>query len=490
MFGVEHNRTLVSGPINDQAALGSSLNQPPCITIRPSEENTLANSLVSLAVFPTGDGPYVRERTECKGIATYDEPCHPFHAWTRSVRHPLLYNFELAMDTPAPTIATILVATENCADAARIRDLLHAEFDQIYISTDPDKVPGDFVRYQPNILVLAFDSLNKAEHYYLELYRLCEVAHQYPHRTLILCHKDEIHQIYELCKKEYFDDYILFWPMNNDSSRLLMAVHHAMRELVALESSGPSVAEFAAQARRMAELERMLAQQLTQGDLHIEDASHAIEETGQKISTALDGLPQQFISGAISDSVAVRDVGGLKDGIGRFKHDEIEPHFVEAIESTQPLRRWAHEFKQECEPFLKSARDLNVLVGQIRSTILVVDDDEVQRLIIDKLLKTEGYNLLFARDGVDALNVLRKHRPDLILMDMLMPKMNGLETTRRLKATPEFAGTPVIMITGKSEGKTVDDCMKAGAVDFVVKPFHHITLLAKIAHALNTSNPT
>jgi len=85
------------------------------------------------------------------------------------------------------------------------------------------------------------------------------------------------------------------------------------------------------------------------------------------------------------------------------------------------------------------------------------------------------------------LNVLKNKHPNLILMDIMMPNMNGMEATRQLKANPEFAEIPVIMITGKSEGEVVTDCMKAGAVDFVVKPYEHATLLSKIDHALKAA---
>jgi CheY-like chemotaxis protein len=170
--------------------------------------------------------------------------------------------------------------------------------------------------------------------------------------------------------------------------------------------------------------------------------------------------------------------------IGRFKREEIQPHFAAAIETTQPLKQWAADFKEECEPFLHSARALNTLAQGKRPTLLVVDDDEAQRIILNRLLTAKNYDLLFARDGLEALRVLKDKRPDLILMDIMMPNLDGMEATRRLKAIPEFSGTPVIMITGKSEGDVVIDCKKVGAVDFVVKPYEHATLLAKIDHAL------
>ncbi|MDO8926963.1 MAG: response regulator [Sideroxyarcus sp.] len=393
------------------------------------------------------------------------------------------------MDTSASTVV-IMIASDSVADATQVRNLLHAEFRHVYISTAADTEPGDFVRYRPNVLVLAFDTLEKSERYYLELNRLCDEMQQQPLRTVILCNRHEIKQVYELCKKGYFDDYILFWPVTDDSSRLAMSIHHALHDLASHKTAGPSAAEFAAQARHLAELGKKLDQQIVQGSLHIDVASQALVRASQGVDTALDKFSKRLIEGAIPETVEVKSTAGMESEFDRLKREEVQPQFSAVMETTLPLKKWAQQLKQDYEPLLKSARTLNDMAGRIRPTVLVVDDDEVQRVIIDNLLTAHDYNLLFARDGLEALNVLRNKLPDLILMDMMMPNMNGLETTRRLKTMPGLAATPVIMITGKSESDVVVDCMNAGAIDFVVKPFDPATLVDKIVQALKAAAPT
>jgi CheY-like chemotaxis protein len=187
----------------------------------------------------------------------------------------------------------------------------------------------------------------------------------------------------------------------------------------------------------------------------------------------------------VPDSVAVNNANEIKIEVDRFKREEIQQHFRTAAESARPLKQWAHEFRQECEPLLKSARDLNAMAERIRPTVLVVDDDELQRKIIAKLLKDENCHLVFAAGGVEVLSVLRKIRPDLILMDVMMPDMDGLEVVRLMKTVPRLADIPVIMITGKSGKNIVMESLKAGAIDFVVKPFDRDTLLGKVAQVLH-----
>jgi len=386
--------------------------------------------------------------------------------------------------------AKILIATDIVTDAALVKKVLSTEFDHVVVSTNPDAAAGDFVRYQPDVLVLAFNELEKSERYYLSLYRLCPELHRHPHRTVILCNKDEVKRAYELCMKDLFDDYILFWPMTYDSSRLNMSVHYALRELATLKAGSPSASEFAAQARHLAELEQMLDQQMAQGGHHIEAAGRAMEQAEQEIGAALDGFSRRLISGSLPDSVEVKNADGLEKEISRFKREEVQQLFRSATESTQPLKQWAQELRQECEPLLKSVRVLNAMAERIRPTVLVVDDDEFQHKLVGKLLEAKNYHLIFATSGIEALKIMRKTQPDLVLMDVMMPDMDGIETTQHLKAAPQFAKVPVIMITGKSEGQVVIDSLKAGAADFVVKPFDPATLIAKIDRALNVTAPS
>jgi CheY-like chemotaxis protein len=146
------------------------------------------------------------------------------------------------MKHPTPTAARVLVASNDQGDAQQILRQLETDFEHVQTSTDPDRAVQDFEHYRPDVLVLAFDSLEKAQLYYLGLYRLgCDL---HPHRTVILCHKDEVRAVFELCKKAYFDDYVLYWPHAHDGQRLAMSVWTACRDVKALQAKAlPNAAE-------------------------------------------------------------------------------------------------------------------------------------------------------------------------------------------------------------------------------------------------------
>jgi CheY-like chemotaxis protein len=125
-------------------------------------------------------------------------------------------------------------------------------------------------------------------------------------------------------------------------------------------------------------------------------------------------------------------------------------------------------------------------VAPYRGTILVVDDDELHRDLAGRLLKVNGFDVHYAGSGGEALGVLASKRIDLILMDFLMPDMDGLEAIKRLSSEPRLARIPVIMITGNSERDLVLTSVQIGAVDFIVKPWDRSVMMAKIWRALET----
>src|SRR4051794_1617426 len=98
----------------------------------------------------------------------------------------------------------------------------------------------------------------------------------------------------------------------------------------------------------------------------------------------------------------------------------------------------------------------------INGTILVVDDIAANRNVLSETLEREAYEVLLAPDGETAIKVAQKARPDLILLDVMMPGMNGFETCRRLKANPETESIPVLFISAQNETRSMVDGFKAG----------------------------
>jgi DNA-binding response OmpR family regulator len=112
--------------------------------------------------------------------------------------------------------------------------------------------------------------------------------------------------------------------------------------------------------------------------------------------------------------------------------------------------------------------------------ILVVDDNETNRDILEARLTANGYEVLHAGDGEEALAMTARHRPDLILLDIMMPKVDGIEVCRRIKADAELAFTPIILVTARSDSKDVVDGLDAGADEYLTKPIDQTALVARV----------
>jgi two-component system, OmpR family, KDP operon response regulator KdpE len=118
-------------------------------------------------------------------------------------------------------------------------------------------------------------------------------------------------------------------------------------------------------------------------------------------------------------------------------------------------------------------------------SILIVDDEPQIRRVLRSTLSSEGYTVVEARDGQEALEKLRAERPDLILLDVNMPVLDGLEACRQIRATSRV---PVIMLTVRGAEKDKVRALDAGADDYVVKPFGIQELLARVRAALRRSS--
>jgi adenylate cyclase len=112
--------------------------------------------------------------------------------------------------------------------------------------------------------------------------------------------------------------------------------------------------------------------------------------------------------------------------------------------------------------------------------ILVVDDVPDNVEILQMRLESQGYEVVTAGDGVEALEKTRELRPDLILLDIMMPKMDGIETVKRLKADASLPFIPVILVTAKADGADVVAGLESGGDDYLTKPVDHAALSARV----------
>lgn len=117
----------------------------------------------------------------------------------------------------------------------------------------------------------------------------------------------------------------------------------------------------------------------------------------------------------------------------------------------------------------------------LKRRVLVVDDSPTDRQIVTTLLQKQGYEVTTAVDGEDALQKVAAERPPLIVLDIIMPKMNGYQVLRQLKSAPETRDIKVILVSSKNQDSDRFWGLKQGADDYIAKPYQDEALLSAVA---------
>jgi DNA-binding response OmpR family regulator len=116
--------------------------------------------------------------------------------------------------------------------------------------------------------------------------------------------------------------------------------------------------------------------------------------------------------------------------------------------------------------------------------ILLVDDSETILQIEQMILAKNSYELILARDGEEGVAKALATRPDLILMDIVMPKMDGFEAVKKLRDNAQMRGVPIVMVTSKGEAESMEAGYENGCSDYILKPIDQLELLAKVKNLL------
>ncbi|WP_257457961.1 response regulator [Archangium lipolyticum] len=119
-----------------------------------------------------------------------------------------------------------------------------------------------------------------------------------------------------------------------------------------------------------------------------------------------------------------------------------------------------------------------------RKKILLVDDSNTVLLMHRMMLSGGSYDLLIARDGSEAVDLALRERPDLIFMDVIMPRMDGFQACKRIREDPEMKSTPIIMVTTRGEPHNVKAGYESGCTEYITKPFDKSELMDKLRHHL------
>jgi DNA-binding response OmpR family regulator len=120
----------------------------------------------------------------------------------------------------------------------------------------------------------------------------------------------------------------------------------------------------------------------------------------------------------------------------------------------------------------------------VEASVLIVDDDPVVRRMLQLSFESEGFDVVTAADGIQGLEAMRKAKPGVLVLDIMMPKLDGMKVLRELQADDDLRGTPVILLSAKATSLDIELGLKAGAADYVTKPCDPIELVDRVRSLL------
>ena len=118
------------------------------------------------------------------------------------------------------------------------------------------------------------------------------------------------------------------------------------------------------------------------------------------------------------------------------------------------------------------------------ASVLIVDDDPVVRRMLQLSFESEGFDVLTAGDGFEGLEAMRSGKPNVVVLDIMMPKLDGMKVMRELNDDDDLRGTPVILLSAKATSLDIELGLKAGAADYVTKPCDPIDLVDRVRSLL------
>jgi CheY-like chemotaxis protein len=239
--------------------------------------------------------------------------------------------------------------------------------------------------------------------------------------------------------------------------------------------------------RRFDGLDAALEGHAARGRQHADTIGHSLQQASQDMDATLDRFAQWLVTAQGRGQAGVSEREVIARELQRLKADEVAQHFRSVATTLQPVQCWAGNLQHDIAPQVRAVRALKATAERVQRMVLIVDDDDFQRKLLERMLGDAGYETVSAASAVEALAAVARRRPDLVLMDVELPDFDGVEATSRIKAVEGQSVIPVLMITGHSNKDVIFSSVMAGSAGFLVKPFDKGLLLAKVSRCLEAA---
>lgn len=384
----------------------------------------------------------------------------------------------MGREVPLLLLADQLTAVDDVLNVVR------RDFEQCHLAATSKEAAEWFDAHEARVVLTAFDDVRAAEEAYLAMFSASNRAHTLPHHTILLCEGSDAKNAFEACTRGVFNDYMIYRPLY-DPWRLRLSIHNAVERLSSEGDPGISRQGLVRMQEGVDSLRQLLDKLMMQGSELKTSARSVYVDLATNLENHLHALRRQLASSVFEEAVQVVNEELLKDRFAQFQKGHIQK---EVDRVRMQLERWSDSWtdgaknaRDECE---KRASHAGLSLTERPRSVLVVDDDEMCHRFFEAALTAEGFEVHRALDGFRGLRLMAQLRPDVVIMDVHMPKLDGLEAVTKAKSSLALKDIPILMLTGDADSEIVRNAIRAGAADFIVKPANRATLARKIRKAL------
>jgi len=379
----------------------------------------------------------------------------------------------------------LLIVGDNQFDIEEVIRLSSSSSVIIEQAQDTEWAVEQFDKGKTEVLVLCHSRVEQAHRFYMTFLMFSEKAMDTPHQTILMCDGKEADKAYPLCAAQTLDDYVVYKPLF-DIHRLKFAITQAAERLKSVNYKKLMELRLASMVDEIKNLKIMMQDQVKKSHRYQKEAKrneHALEdiirEGFDRIKTKLEELNG-------TGAIRINDPDMLNRVYNQVQQEELEKIAERHEQHTNSRNEWVDGVKADLHKAESVQTELPAVVADdiAERRVLIVEDELVNQKMMSMILAAEGFSIKVASDGLEAVTIADKWLPHVILMDIRMPKMNGLKVTQKLKANPKFKDTIIIMLTAHSEKVVVRECLRSGASDFIVKPAKKVELLERINHFL------
>lgn len=376
----------------------------------------------------------------------------------------------------------IMIVGDNQFNIEEVVRLSSSPIMVIHQAMDSEWAIEQFDRTPCHVLILCHNQIADAENFYNSFIMFSDKAMETPHQTLLLCDGKDSALANAICSKQAMDDYVIYRPLY-DVQRVRFSIGLAMDRLESQNYKSIIEERLTNMVGNMGQIKLDLSEQIdkvTHCQKVMSDSDNSSEDILEKgIFRIKEKLDRLHSDGVIN----INDEEKFSEEYNKIKDECLEESKL--LQDDNHELDWIEDMKSDFSEVRDSATHILTEEAKIIDDnpfkVLIVEDEVVNQKMMEMMLSREGFSVKVAGDGISAIHITEHWLPDLILMDIKMPKMNGLKVTQKLKSNKRFKDTHIIMLTGHSEQAVVKECLKAGASDFIVKPAQKDELLERIS---------